>query len=68
MPKFNIYYRKDKRWEGRIPRGKRENGTRKFQYILGRTKEDVIEKMVKIYNEEHQQMDCTKTVTELFHE
>ena len=45
MRKLNIYFRKnDQRWEGRIPRGKREDGTRKFQYILGRTKEMLLKK------------------------
>ena len=69
MRKLNIYFRKnDQRWEGRIFRGKREDGTRKFQYILGRTKEDVAEKMMKIYNEEQQGMHCPKTITELFYE
>ena len=69
MRKLNIYFRKnDQRWEGRIPRGKQEDGTRKFQYILGRTKEDVTEKMMKIYSEEQQGMHCPKTIKELFHE
>ena len=69
MRKLNIYFRKnDQRWEGRIPKGKREDGTRKFQYILGRTKEDVTEKMMKIYNEEQPYMHCPKTIKELFQE
>ena len=31
MERYNIYYRKDGRYEGRISRGKRKNGKRIFQ-------------------------------------
>lgn len=44
---MNIYQRRDGRFEGRISRGKRSDGTRKFQYFFGKTKEDVREKMAK---------------------
>lgn len=60
MRKLNIYHRKDNRWEGRIPRGKLENGKRKFQYILGRTKEAVEQEMTRIYEEEHQKSHCIR--------
>ncbi len=68
MRKLNIYHRKDNRWEGRIPRGKRENGKRKFQYVLGRTKEVVEQEMTRIYEEEHQESHCSRTISELFQE
>lgn len=47
MPKFNIFHRKDGRWEGRIPIGKNKNGNRHFKHFLGRTKEQVREKMIE---------------------
>ena len=68
MRKLNIYHRKDNRWEGRIPRGKLENGKRKFQYVLGRTKEAVEQEMTRIYEEEHQESHCSRTISELFQE
>jgi len=68
MPKLNIYHRKDNRWEGRIPIGKRKNGTRKFQYVLGRTKEAVANKMLQIYELEYCSGKCSKTIADLFHE
>lgn len=48
MQKFNIYYRKDGRWEGRISKGKGEDGRRKFQYIFGKTKQQVQNKMKEL--------------------
>lgn len=48
MANFNIYHRRDGRWEGRISRGKKENGKRKYLYVLARTREAVIEKMEEI--------------------
>lgn len=62
---MNIYQRRDGRFEGRISRGKRSNGTRRFQYFFGRTKEDVCEKMAK---ERCKKSNCSLTVTQLFSE
>lgn len=59
---MNIYQRRDGRFEGRISRGKRSNGTRRFQYFFGRTKEDVREKMAK---ERRKRSNCQLTVTKL---
>lgn len=49
---MNLYCRKDGRWEGRIPRGKKKNGKRKFQYIISRNKEDVISRINMIRQSE----------------
>lgn len=54
---MNIYQRRDGRFEGRISCGKCSNGTRRFQYFFGKTKEDVREKD-----------NCSLTVTQLFSE
>ena len=67
MERLNIYHRHDGRWEGRIPRGKK-NGKRKFQYVLARTREQCIEKMVAIRQSEQLQEKCSKTIAELFNE
>lgn len=64
----NIYYRKDGRWEGRIPRGKRKNGRRKFQYVFGKSKDEVRDKMDAIKNRELQHGYCTLNVSQLFSE
>ena len=62
MERINVYHRKDGRWEGRISRGKRKDGRRKYQYILARTREDVIEKMAEIRRNEQPTGKCHKTV------
>ena len=49
MTRYNIYRRKDGRWEGRIPRGKKSNGKRKFKYIFGISKEQVRKKMEEFF-------------------
>lgn len=48
MQKYNIYHRRDGRWEGRINRGKRENGRRKFQYVFGKSREQVRDKIIEV--------------------
>lgn len=45
MKGYSIYYRRDGRWEGRIPKGKNKSGKRVFKYIFGHTKEDVYSKI-----------------------
>jgi len=68
MERVNVYHRKDGRWEGRISRGKRRDGKRKYQYILARTREDVVEKMAEIRRNEQPTGKCHKTVDALFNE
>jgi integrase len=68
MVRTNIYHRQDGRWEGRIPRGKRRNGNRKFQYFFGKTKEQVYEKMAQIRQFDANNKPCDRTVSELFSE
>ncbi len=68
MERMNVYHRRDGRWEGRISRGKKKNGKRKFQYILARTKEQVVERMAEIRKKEQQHNECSKTVAEIFGE
>ncbi len=41
----NIYYRKDKRWEGRYVVGKKENGKTKYASVYGKTLQEVREKL-----------------------
>ena len=67
MERLNIYHRKDGRWEGRISRGKKDNGNRKFRYIFGKSKEQVRNKMKEILMSESSD-SCSNTVQELFNE
>lgn len=67
MARLNIYHRKDGRWEGRISRGKKDNGQRKFRYIFGKSREQVHNKMKEILLSEASG-NCCKTVQELFNE
>lgn len=41
----NIYWRKDKRWEGRYPKGKKANGKTKYGSVYGKTLQEVREKL-----------------------
>jgi integrase len=45
MTSYNIYHRQDGRYEGRISKGKCQNGRRKFQYFFGRSREEVMKKI-----------------------
>ncbi len=49
MEGLNIYHRKDGRWEGRIY-GKNSEGKRKYQAFFGKTKEDVVEKIMQNFS------------------
>ncbi len=60
MAKLNIYHRRDGRWEGRISRGKKENGKRKYQYVIARTRDAVVEKMEDIRRSEQPKGQCSK--------
>ncbi len=44
MHSYNIYLRKDGRWEGRIPKPT-ENGIRKYKSFFGSSREEVMRKM-----------------------
>lgn len=68
MKRVNVYYRKDGRWEGRIPRGKRKDGKRKYQYVFAKTREDVVDKIAEIRRNEQNSGKCHKTVEALFDE
>ena len=41
----NIYWRQDKRWEGRYPKGKKANGKTKYGSVYGKTLREVREKL-----------------------
>ncbi len=65
---MNVFKRTDGRYEGRIPRGKNQNGKRKFQYILARTKEEVISRINDIRKNEERHDKCSKSITIVFYE
>ena len=65
---MNIYERKDGRFESRIPNGKKADGKRAFLYVLARTKEQCIERVKAICQQNRPQGYCTLTVAELFSE
>lgn len=41
----NIYLRKDGRWEGRYPKGRKIDGRIKYGYVYGKTYTEVRQKM-----------------------
>lgn len=67
MERFNIYKRRDGRWEGRIAKGKNRNGTRQFQYFFGKTREETQKKMADI-RRKSQNGCCFLSITQLFNE
>lgn len=66
--RYNIYKRKDGRWERRIYKGKTKDGKRKFKYIFGKSREQVCKKIEQIRKSESQNTNCTKTISSLFAE
>ena len=67
MEGYNIYHRKDGRWEGRIYEGKTENGGRKYQAFFGKSAEAVMEKLEALRPTRNYQL-CLRTVKEVFEE
>ena len=65
---MNIYLRKDGRFESRIPNGKKPDGKRAFIYVLARTKEQCIERIQAVFQQNKPQGYCQKTMQELFSE
>lgn len=41
----NIYKRKDGRWEGRFPKGRKGNGSIQYGYVYGKSYQEVREKV-----------------------
>ncbi|MBQ7014089.1 MAG: site-specific integrase [Oscillospiraceae bacterium] len=68
MIRFNIYRRRDGRYEGRLSQGKKENGRRKFQYFFGKTREIVEKRMAEALANESRPTQCSITVAEIFDE
>lgn len=67
MELFNIYHRRDGRYEGRISRGKHKNGKRRFQYFFGHSREEVQDKMTAVRRQEFNS-NCSKTVGQIYSE
>lgn len=68
MRNFNIYKRKDGRYEGRLLRGRRNNGKRRYLYFFGKTRESVEQKMALVMNIKETNGICAFTVAEVFDE
>lgn len=67
MEGFNVYLRRDGRWEGRIYNGKTESSGRKYRNYFGKTKEEVIGKIAVLRNMQSDS-ECKLTFRELFDE
>lgn len=68
MKKYNIYFRKkDRRYEGRIYKGREKNGRRRFKYVFGRTRDEVCRKIDEI-SSVHSVELCNKTFYQIFDE
>lgn len=68
MKKYNIYFRKkDKRYEGRIYKGREKNGRRRFKYVFGRTRDEVCRKIDEIRSVRRFE-SCNKTFYQIFDE
>lgn len=65
---MNLYQRKDGRFESRIPNGKNADGKKTFLYVLARTKEQCIERVQAICQQNRPQGYCSLTVADLFAE
>jgi len=67
MKKYNIYHRKDGRWEGRILKNKCSNGKRSYYYVFARSKSEVIKKLDNLTHEQ-KHSTCCKTFAVVFNE
>ncbi len=68
MKRYNIYHRRDGRWEGRISRGSLREGKRKFHYIFAKTKEEVKKKIDAFHACELASAPCLLSISQIFHE
>ena len=66
MKRYNVYKRRDGRWEGRLPFGKNKDGKRKYKYFFGKSREEVIEKMNSIKQTKAAKDHCAMSVASLF--
>lgn len=64
MKRYNIYYRQDGRFEGRILKEKRE-GKRKYQYFFGKTRKVVWNKTDSYSNRINENQYCPKPLAVL---
>ena len=65
MKGYNIYLRKDGRWEGRVPKPS-ENGKRKYRSFFGPTKE-IVRQMIDEYYRE-QTRNVSLSFCQIYHE
>ena len=68
MQKFNIYQRKDGRFEGRFQCGRDEHGVRKYIAFFGRTREQVEQKMAEYRRKQTSGAKSDMTLPELSEE
>ena len=65
MVGYNIYHRRDGRFEGRISRGKQKNGRRRFHYFFGKTREEVKKKIDAHRSQVAHSYSCDMTMGEI---
>ncbi len=68
MQRYNIYHRRDGRWEGRISRGKGKNGKRRYQYIFAHTETQVKNRIDEIRRNEAKISECQCCLSKAFEE
>ncbi len=66
MRKYNVYKRKDGRWEGRIARGRRKNGKRRYKYIFAKSRDEVIRQIDNIRQTETSTVGCNIPLSAAF--
>lgn len=66
MKGFNIYKRKDGRFEGRIQLGRGKDGKRKYHPFFGKTREDVEQKMADYRRQQVSKDGTSVTLSEIF--
>ena len=62
MRRFNIYHRKDGRWEGRFNIGVNENGKPKVKYILAKTQAECARKLKAAIEEYEHDKEITERI------
>jgi len=68
MKGFNIYLRKDGRWEGRITKGKDSNGKRSYHYFFAHTCDQVANKMTEFLSSVLKGNECINSFGSIYKE
>ena len=66
LRKYNVYKRKDGRWEGRVLCGRGKNGKRRYKYVFAKSREEVIRRIDAIRDTKQVSVCCSMSLSSAF--